>query len=220
MTMLDPSSKESLAFPPRLLDGLDHAAFEELCRTTDDETYRLKYSDLDRWVMYSWKHAAHLGLDTSPPLDILDLGLGPGYFAYVCQVLGHRCVGLDLPGGSSFKQALRKWLGIESFVEFAIMPKIPLPPMGRFDLVTAYHCQFNHNLTERRLWNIEEWTYFLDDLRENVLKPGGRFVLRLTKQTRKGRGGGVMRDDPKLNALFQERGAPESKGVIIFDPLT
>lgn len=216
--MLDMSSQGSAAFPPRLRDGLDLSAFDELCRTTNDEEYRLKYSDLDHWLASSWKEAKRLGLDRSPPLEILDLGLGPGYFPFVCQQLGHRCVGLDVPGGSTFKQALRRWLGIHRVVESSILPKTPLPELGRFDLVTAYRCQFNYNPTERRLWNLDEWNFFLNDLRDNVLKPGGRFVLKLTKQEGKGRAG-LRRDNPLLVNFLAERGARESRPVIIFDPL-
>jgi len=217
--MLDTGSRDSATFPPRLRDGLDLFAFDELCRTTDDGEFKEKYSDLEYWLATSWKEARRLELDRSPPLDILDLGMGPGYFLYVCQTLGHRCVGLDVPGGSAFKQALRKWLGIARVVESAIMPKTPLPDLGCFDLVTAYRCQFNYNPTEKRLWNLDEWTFFLDDLRDNVLKPHGRFVLKLTKQDVKGRAG-LRRDNPELTRLLRERGAHDTTNVMIFDPLT
>jgi len=216
--MLDMSSQQSAAFPPRLRDSLDLSAFEELCRSTDDEEYKLKYSDLDHWLASSWKEVKRLGLDRSPPLDILDLGLGPGYLLFVCQQLGHRGVGLDVPGGSTFKQALRKLLGIHRFVEIAVMPKTPLPALGRFDLVTAYRCQFNYNPSERSLWDIDEWAFFLDDLRDNILKPRGRFVLKLTRQQAKGRAG-LKRDDPLLVTFLAKRGARESRRVLIFDPL-
>src|ERR1700747_3418590 len=34
-------------------------------------------------------------LQTSPPLQILDLGCGAGYFIYICRLLGHDGMGLD-----------------------------------------------------------------------------------------------------------------------------
>jgi SAM-dependent methyltransferase len=211
-------SHRSAAFPPRLRDGLDVHAFDELCRTTEDEEFKLKYSDLDHWLTRSWKEVVRLELDRGQSLDILDLGLGPGYFAYVCQRIGHHCVGLDRPGGSTFKDALRKWLGVHRVVESSILPRTPLPELGRFDLVTAYRCQFNYNPHERRLWNLDEWAFFLDDLRGNVLKPSGRFVLKLTRQQDKGRAG-LRRDNPALVDLFVQRGARERGNVLIFDPL-
>ena len=216
--MLDTGSQESAAFPLHLRAGLDVSAFEELCLTTEEKGFKEKYSDLDYWLATSWKEVRRLGLDASPPLDILDLGLGPGYFCYVCQMFEHRCVGLDVPGGSTFKQALRKLLGIICVVETAIRPLTQLPELGRFDLVTAYRCQFNFNPAERRLWNLQEWAFFLDDLRDNALKPGGRFVLKLTRQEDKGRAG-LKRDNPLLVNFLSERGAQQYGRVLIFDPL-
>lgn len=90
--------------------------------------------------------------------------------------------------------------------------------LGRFDLVTAYRCQFNYNPARKRLWTVDEWAFFFDDLRQNVLKPGGRFVLKLTRQTSKGKAG-LIRDNPVLIDFFEDRGAKERGRVIIFDPL-
>jgi hypothetical protein len=93
--------------------------------------------------------------------------------------------------------------------------------MGRFDLATAYHCKFNRNRPEKRLWSLEEWGFFLDDLRDHVLKPKGRLVINLSEQGRKGRTG-LRRDDPELRRYLAERGAREFKkaDVLMFDPLT
>ena len=54
---------------------------------------KLKFADLDKEMTRAWKTAKGLGLDQSPPLDILDLELCAGYSLYVCQRLGHRVVG-------------------------------------------------------------------------------------------------------------------------------
>ena len=114
-----------------------------------------------------------------------------------------------------------KWLGIQIAVEFTILPRTPLPQIGRFDLVTAYRCQFNRNRDAKRLWNLNEWAFFLDDLRDHVLKPKGRFVINLSEQGRKGRQG-LRRDDPELRRFLAERGAREFKkaDMLMFDPLT
>ena len=100
------------------------------------------------------KRPRRLGLDKSPPLDILDIGIGPGYFLYVCQQLGHRCVGIDRPGDYPFWQAVRQWLGVRNVVEHTIEPHKLLPKtLGTFDLVTAFRAQFNYNDEAKRLWN-------------------------------------------------------------------
>lgn len=201
-----------------LLSGLDREAFDALCRSTAEQrNHKLSYGDIDLWVTRAWKEAKLLGLDSSPPLDVLDIGMGPGYSLYVCQRLGHRCAGLDRPGHFPLWQDLRSLLGIDRVIEHTIKPYEPLPPMGRFDLVTSYRAQFNYNKAEKRLWNPEEWGFFLDDLRDNVLKPGGRFAIRLAKQEHKE---GLKRTDATLTDFLAARGAAQMGNLFVFDPVT
>jgi SAM-dependent methyltransferase len=218
--MLDMSSKGSAEFPQHLLDGLDMSVFEELCRSTDERRdHKLKYADLELWLRRAWKEATRLDLERSPPVDVLDIGMGPGYFLYFCRKLGHRVTGLDRPGFYPFWQGLRQWLGIHRVIEHTIKPKQKLPPeLGRFDLVTAFRAQFNFNLNEKRLWNLDEWAFFLDDLRDNVLKPGGRLALKLAKQEHKG-DGGLKRSDDSLTSFMTDRGAIQDQTLLIFAPL-
>src|SRR6185437_16659888 len=55
-----------------------------------------KYADVRRWLRLNIKRAQDLKLQRCPPKSILDLGCGGGFFLYVCQHLGHSCVGLDI----------------------------------------------------------------------------------------------------------------------------
>ncbi len=216
--MLEVSSRGSAAFPQHLLEGLDLAAFDELCRSTEERRdHKLKYGDLDLWMGRAWKEATRLGLDRSPPLDVLDIGMGAGYFLYVCQRLGHRCVGLDRPGPYPFWQGLRRWLGIRRVVEHTIKPYEPLPAsLGKFDLVTSFRAQFNYNSDERRLWNLDEWGFFLDNLRDNVLKLEGGFALKLAKQEHDA---GLNRSDQSLARFLGGRGATQHGTVLVFASL-
>jgi hypothetical protein len=123
------------------------------------------------------------------------------------------------PAFFPFWDRLHRWLGLHEVVEHAIRTRKKLSPeIGRFDLVTAYRCQFNYNQAEGRLWNIDEWNFFLDDLRDNVLRPGARFAIKLTRQEDKG-SAGLKRDYPAIIELFAERGARETGKVLVFDPL-
>jgi hypothetical protein len=101
-----------------------------------------------------------------------------------------------------------------------IEPKEPLPAaeLGRFDLVTSFRAQFNFNSDEKRLWNLDEWAFFLDDLRDHVLKPGGRFALKLAKQEHKGQAG-LKRSDDSLTSFMLGRGAIQTKTLLDFAPL-
>jgi SAM-dependent methyltransferase len=213
-------SREQAAFPPHLLDDLDRSAFDRLCGSTEERRdHKLSYADLELWIARAWKDAKRLGLDASPPIDVLDIGMGPGYFVYVCQRLGHRAAGLDRPGFYPLWQGLRQWLGVTRVVEHTIKPNEKLPAdLGRFDLVTSYRAQFNYLTEEKRLWTLAEWAFFLDNLRDQVLKPEGRFALRLAKQEHKG-GEGLRRSDEELADFMAARGATQLKSVLLFDPL-
>lgn len=214
------SSQQSTAFPQHLLEGLDRSTFDELCRSTEEKRdHKLSYGDVELWMGRAWKEATRLGLDRSPPLDVLDIGMGAGYFLYVCQQLGHRCVGLDRPGDFPFWQGLRQWFGLRHVVRHTIMPHEKLPAsLGQFDLVTSFRAQFNYNAAEKRLWKLDEWAFFLDDLRDHVLRPDGRFALKLAKQEHKG-DAGLKRGDQSLLRFMESRGATQEGTVLVFAPL-
>jgi hypothetical protein len=209
-----------LAFPPHLLDGLDPSKFDKLRRSTDEKReHKLSYADVELWMGRAWKEATRLGLDRSPPREVLDIGMGAGYFLHVCQYLGHHCSGLDRGGQFPFWQGLREWFGIERIVEHTIKPCEPLPKtLGKFDLVTAFRVQFNFNTAEERLWNLDEWGFFLNDVRDHILNPKGRVALKLAKQEHKG-SKGLKRSDEALIRFMVDRGAIQHKTLLTFDPL-
>ena len=76
----------------RILATIDKA---ELVRLREHYPYRPNarkinaYEDANYWVGVNVKRVQDLWLDRSPPLDILDLGCGPGYFLYLCRLFGH-----------------------------------------------------------------------------------------------------------------------------------
>ena len=53
------------------------------------------YEDAAHWIGVHVAHAQDLWLDRTPPLRILDLGCGAGYFLYVCRFFGHEGIGVD-----------------------------------------------------------------------------------------------------------------------------
>jgi hypothetical protein len=139
---------------------------------------RTKYLDLDVWFQRTLIDVKKVGLHLSPPLCILDIGTGPGYFPCLCREFGHDCIGLDRPGMNFFR-ALRAAIGVEA-IEHRILPFRPLPSFKhRFHWVTAFRTPFNRVKHEKRLFSIEEWSFFLDDLRDNILIRGGGFFIRM-----------------------------------------
>src|SRR3954471_18369574 len=101
-----------------------------------------KYADVRRWLRLNIVRAQDLKLHRCGPTSVLDLGCGGGFFLYVCQHLGHRCLGLDIDVFPLFTQLLDLF-GVERRV-WTIRRFEPLPDLGRkFDLITAFSIDFN-----------------------------------------------------------------------------
>lgn len=175
-----------------------------------------KYLKPDRWLEEKWKLADILDLVDSPPLRILDLGTGAGHFPFVCRYLGHDCVALDQPGIPIYDELCRL-AGVER-IDHRIEPRQPLPAFEqRFDLVTAFMVSFNTR-PDGTLFDLDDWGFFLDDVRDRVLTPGGRLCLKLIRQHDRQ---GLKYGDPKLEAFFKSRGATlaQKNRYARFEPL-
>jgi SAM-dependent methyltransferase len=146
-----------------------------------------------------------LWLDRSPPLSILDLGCGAGYFLYICKLLGHDGIGLDIDEEPLYRETL-PLLNVRRVVS-RIEPQVPLPDVGqRFDLVTAtrvcFHIKGWRQNLRRQEWTAEDWRFFINDIRTRFLKPDGRLFLQFNPRP----------DDspfftPELRECFLEEGA-------------
>src|ERR1700719_1301948 len=64
-----------------------------------------RFANVPYWIRINIERAQDLWLDRSPPLSILDLGCGAGYFLYVCKFFGHEVLGLDLDDHQLFRDA-------------------------------------------------------------------------------------------------------------------
>ncbi len=83
-----------------------------------------------------------LWLDRSPPLQILDLGCGSGYFIYICRLFGHDGIGLDTDVEPLYRETLAV-LNVPRVVS-RIEAQVPLPDLDRkFDLVAATRVCFH-----------------------------------------------------------------------------
>ncbi len=174
----------------------------------EERSGRGKFYDVGGALTEAWQWASWLNLIDVKPLRVLDLGTGSGSFPLVCRYLGHDAIGLDLPNAGKHHSVLRESLGVE-IIPFRMGPKKRLPPPPtRFDLITGFRIQFD--LVQDRRWSADEWSFFLDDIRDNYLVPGGRLAVypRL--------------DDPERVAMFKRRGGrmfSDKRKLLIFDPL-
>src|SRR5256885_620165 len=90
----------------RILEKLDRAQFEKL---RDQYPYRPgsprinRFEDVVYWIKINIERAQDLWLDRSPPMHILDLGCGAGYFLYIAKYFGHNVVGFDIDNEPLFR---------------------------------------------------------------------------------------------------------------------
>ncbi|GAB4176142.1 MAG: hypothetical protein Fur0032_16040 [Terrimicrobiaceae bacterium] len=195
--------------PDKLLSLLDEEGLRRVREIhapgCSDEELRntrkpIKYLDARRQIERNLRRAEELGLHARPPLRILDLGCGPGYFVTVCQALGHNACGFDLDENPIFRdlvaaQGVRRITG-------RIEAGLPVPvdaKEGPFDLITAFAICFNNHHSEP-LWGVKEWHGFLSDCATRLLSPGGEIVLKFNP---KGSAAGYERFfSPDLRGFF------------------
>jgi SAM-dependent methyltransferase len=170
-----------------------------------------KYLDLQIWMEINLRRVRDLGLDLGRRKRVLDIGCGTGYFLYICKYLGHDVLGMDLDEEPGFTEMV-ELLGVNRVINRIDAYK-PLPDLGRkFDVITAHMICFNGHKTDK-LWTSAEWEFFLDDLAERHLEPGGQICLELNREY----------DDslytPELKEYFLARGADIHTQRIHFNPL-
>jgi SAM-dependent methyltransferase len=177
-----------------------------------------KWEDANYWVKVNVERAQDLWLDRTPPLRILDLGSGAGYFLYVCRFLGHEGVGLDVDVEPLFR-GTTALLNVQRVIS-RIDPGVALPDLGqKFDLLTAHRVCFNR--IERaadggwKEWSATDWRFFISDIRTRFLRPGGRLLLDFNPQP-----DGISFFAPELRAYFLSEGARifRSKALFAADP--
>jgi len=135
-----------------------------------------KYADAGRWLKRNIPRIRRLGLDRSSPRQILDLGCGGGFFLFIAKQLGHSGIGVDV-GHHPVCNELVDLFGVERKV-WRIQAFEPLPDFGRkFDLITAFSTAFHRSADKSVAWGTDEWNFFLDDLFERQLKPGGQIFF-------------------------------------------
>jgi len=176
------------------------------------------YENAAYWIGINVERAQDLWLDRSPPLRILDLGCGAGYFLYVCRFFGHEGLGLDTDEEPLFR-GTTELLNVRRAVS-RIHPQVPLPELGeKFDLVTAHRVCF-HRVARAangawNEWASADWKFFIDDIRRRFLTRNGRLLLDFNP-----RPNGSSFFTSELRASFLAQGARifRSKALLATDP--
>lgn len=194
-----------------LLATIDQARLAELqARYGASAEHYAKYADVQRWLRLNIVRAQDLKLHRCPPLSVLDLGCGGGFFLFILQQLGHSCLGLDIEAYPLFPELLDLFR-VERRV-WTIRPFEALPDLGqKFDLITAFSIDFNRESKREWWWGPAEWAFFLDDLKRHH-NPSGRIFLGLNP-----RNDGKYYT-PQLREFFLSRGASVERENIAFLP--
>ena len=183
----------------------------EVARITEHFPRRLgarktnAWQDAAHWIDINVGRAQNLWLDRCPPLRILDLGSGAGYFLYVCQFLGHSGLGLDI-GDDPFFGAMSSYFNVPRVI-WRIDSGTPLPDLGeKFDLVTGHRVCFHRTTRDEndvwKEWTPADWKFFIHDIRTRFLKPYGRLLLEFLP-----RQDGSSFFTEELRAFFESQGA-------------
>ncbi len=140
-----------------------------------------KYLDLAYWLADKVRVAVSLGLADGPPRTILDIGMGAGHFAAVCQTLGHTVVGTDI--SVPLYDDICRTLGVDRRIEPTRF-RAPMHDLKvKFDFVTVigqtFHIAKRLPSGERVHWAVEDWSYFLDDLVSNHMYYPGEIYIHL-----------------------------------------
>ena len=175
----------------------------------------IKYLNISEYIPVHLKRAYSLNLHNAKPLNILDIGTGPGYFPHICNHFGHKTMSIDLGDIPVYNDAI-SFLKIDRKV-WTVKAFEKLPDFGKkFDLITAFRVVFNNHSRPSDVWGVDEWEFFLKDLTHNLLTENGRVFLDLNAE--KARAHLLLhgRFDDALLKFFIEHGAEINYSQVYF----
>lgn len=176
----------------------------------------LTRSDFNHRLRVGILRAVRLDLHKTPPLSILDIGCGAGFFIAASKHFGHRCIGTDLPReqlssamSSAYENCLRALGCLADRRTMQVKAFEPLDFDERVDLIAAGLICFNE-YGGGRFWSRREWEFFLNDVRR-CLEPNGRLFLELNEHAEFGR---LRWYDRETKQLFESVGTVDSNKIM------
>ena len=229
------SEAEMYKICKEMLDNWDLSKYDELKAKHYKEDSgtpknKLKYLDLFSWIAGRMNSAILMGLHKSMPLDILDIGTGPGHFAFIAKFFGHNILTSDIapgtPEGSikngEIKQKESKDVFYKDHINFFNLESIthrvePFKSASniekKFDLITILMPSFEKFSRDKELWGLKEWEFLIDDYKNNLLNENGRMFLWLSRTPQFE---GIQPNDEKFISFMESKGATVDIGRSIF----
>lgn len=193
--------KELNALKDKMMTQVDLDLCQALVEKYSDQAVqaeRSKYAkDPHKTMRDACRRVLRLGLHKAPPMKILDIGTGAGFFPMACAHFGHSCHTVDVLATGFYAEMIQAH-GISQDVA-RIRAFQPFPVKGPFDLITAFAIAFD-KLKGRVPWSETEWSDFLDRALAEV-NPGGRIALHFNWSY------GDKRYTPEILAELQARNA-------------
>jgi SAM-dependent methyltransferase len=201
------------------LDRINRLATEMAGVLARDPACAAKYTDYSFWIPFNVERAGGLALHRSPPLRILDIGCGPGYFLAAALACGHGCYGIDAPATVLTEVEARVYGEMLAALSCAdrVSPLLierfrPMSlPVSNFNLITAFWICFNRHQQPDE-WGAAEWQFFVDDALSH-LREGG--VLHLELNSNPQRYGGLQWYDEATLQFFRSAGTANRNVVRI-----
>ena len=162
---------------------LDPEQFNQIQRSTQEQfpeqSRHNSYLDFRHYIYKGVRIYLMFMLKSKRTRSVLDIGSGSGSFAFVCNALGHRASGLDLPRDSpgsrrlSVNYLLTHWYGVH-VIEHRITPNTPFPVADQsFDDFVMWHPNFYSQ------WQESDWDYLFADLTRCATRKGSRALIRI-----------------------------------------
>ncbi|MGA9821319.1 MAG: methyltransferase domain-containing protein [Desulfobaccales bacterium] len=184
--------------------------------TSADPGDALKYSEIDFWLGINIMRFLELNLWKQKNLKILDIGCGPGFFCFICKMLGHEAIGMDRP---------LEYFNDSERIIYTVIPEIlnveiirrkiteyeSIILQDKFDLVTAFMVCFNKH-KEIGEWGKAEWISFINDI-FNYINPKGKLIMNLNANPEKY--SELLYYDSNTLVMFDELGTITRPGMVI-----
>lgn len=115
--------------------------------------------------------AHYLELHKTKNKTLIDIGTGAGWFPYICKLYGHSCIGTDILNRDNY-QPIYDWLNLDVREEL-VYPYKPFGLDDRVDYIVSLRSFFPNR---PKIWEIDEWRYFFNDIKKNINETGGMYL--------------------------------------------
>jgi SAM-dependent methyltransferase len=165
-----------------------------------------KYLDLSFWIERKIITTNTLIDDlciNNKSCNFFEIGPGPGHMAYMLKSLGHKVIGMDIPQQDLYNDLFE--LFGERKITHQIQPEQPIPKIHeRIDHIFAISACFfrvGDKKSNHRLFTLEEWYFFINDLKKLKLNKNAKFYMTMNPCPH---ASGIKFSDPRFISFIRD----------------